>query len=44
MNRILRKLGWMTQRSRNEAELREELQLHLQEEAEQGEAAGLMTE
>lgn len=35
MNRILRKLGWMTQRSRKEAELRDELQFHLQEEAAQ---------
>jgi predicted permease len=44
MNRILRKLGWMAQRSRKEAELREELQFHLQEEAEQAEAAGLPAE
>src|ERR1035438_4969791 len=44
MNRIFRKLGWLAQRSRKEAELRDELQFHLQEEAEQAEAAGLMTE
>jgi macrolide transport system ATP-binding/permease protein len=44
MNQILRKLGWMTQRSRKEAELRDELQFHLQEESEQAEAAGLVTE
>ena len=44
MNQILRKLGWMTRRSRKEAELRDELQFHLQEEAEQAEAAGLMAE
>lgn len=44
MNQILRKLGWMIQRSRKEVELRDELQFHLQEEAEQAEAAGLMME
>src|ERR1035441_3434764 len=44
MNQIFRKLGWLAQRSRKEAELRDELQFHLQEEAEQAEAAGLMTE
>ena len=44
MNQILRKLGWMAQRSRKEAELRDELQFHLQEEAEQAEAAGLTAE
>lgn len=44
MNPILRKLCWMTQRSRKEADLRDELQFHLQEEAEQAEAAGMMTE
>ena len=42
MNRILRKLGWMTQRSRKEAELLDELQFHLQEEAAQ--AAGISAE
>ena len=44
MNQILRKLGWMARRSRKEAELRDELQFHLQEEAEQAEAAGLTAE
>jgi predicted permease len=44
MNQILRKLGWMTERSRKEAELRDELQFHLQEEAEEAEAAGLPAE
>ena len=42
MNRILRKLGWMTQRNRKEAELRDELQFHLEEEAAQ--SAGLAPE
>jgi predicted permease len=44
MNQILHKLRWMTQRSRKEAELRDELQFHLREEAEQAEAAGMTTE
>jgi predicted permease len=44
MNRIFRKLGWMAQRSRKEAELRDELQFHLQEEAEQREVGGLPAE
>jgi predicted permease len=44
MNRIFRKLGWMTWRNRKEADLRDELQFHLQEEAEEAEAAGLMAE
>jgi hypothetical protein len=44
MNQIIRKLGWMFRRSRREAELRDELQFHLQEEAERAEAAGLMPE
>ena len=44
MKQILRKLGWMIERGRKEAELRDELQFHLQEEAEQAEAAGLMAE
>ncbi len=44
MNRILRKLCWLTQRSRKEADLREELQFHLEEEAAQIEAAGMVTE
>ena len=44
MNQVLRKLAWMIQRSRKEAELRDELALHVQEEAEQREAAGLTAE
>src|SRR6266567_3213943 len=44
MIRILRKLGWMAQRSRREAELREELEFHLEEEAEEAEATGLTEE
>jgi predicted permease len=44
MNQILRKLGWMAQRDNKEAELREELRFHLQEEAEEAEAAGLTAE
>ena len=44
MNQILRKLGWTTQRRSKEAELRDELQFHLQQEAEQAEASGLMPE
>lgn len=44
MNRILRKIAWMNQRSRKEAELRDELEFHLQEEAEQAEGAGLTAE
>lgn len=44
MNQIFRKLGWLAQRRRKEAELRDELQFHLQEEAEEAEAAGLMAE
>jgi predicted permease len=42
VNRIFRKLGWMTQRRRKEAELRDELQFHLEEEAAQ--TAGTTTE
>jgi predicted permease len=41
---IWRKLGWMARRSRKEAELREELEFHLAEEAEAAEAAGLTGE
>ena len=44
MNPILRKLRWLTGRSRKEAELREELQFHLEEEAAQIEAAGMVPE
>ncbi len=41
MNSFLRKLSWLTQRQRKEAELHEELQFHLDEEAEQRQAEGL---
>src|ERR1035438_1754552 len=44
MRQILRKLWWMTQGRRKEAELRDELQLHLEEEAAQAQAAGMITE
>jgi predicted permease len=44
MNRILRKLHWLTERSAKEAELRDELQFHLEEEAAQTEAAGMVPE
>ena len=32
---FIRKLAWLTQRRRKEAELREELEFHLEEEAEE---------
>src|SRR5580765_3748669 len=41
MNSFFRKLRWLTQRRRKEAELRDELQFHLDEEAEQRQAEGL---
>ena len=41
MSSFFRKLRWLTQRNRMEAELREELQLHLGEEAEERQALGL---
>ena len=41
MNSFFRKLRWLAQRSDKEAELREELQFHLEEEAEQGQEDGL---
>jgi putative ABC transport system permease protein len=41
MNSIFRKLQWLTRRSDKEAELREELQFHLEEEAEQRRGDGL---
>jgi putative ABC transport system permease protein len=41
MNSFLRKLRWLAQRSDKEAELREELQFHLEEEAEQRQKEGL---
>ena len=44
MSAFLRKLRWLTERDRKEAELREELQFHLEEEAEQRQAQGLSEE
>jgi putative ABC transport system permease protein len=41
MNSFFRKLRWLAQRPDKEAELREELQFHLEEEAEQGQGDGL---
>jgi macrolide transport system ATP-binding/permease protein len=41
MRAFLRKLRWLTKRSRREAELQEELAFHLEEEMEKGRAAGL---
>jgi putative ABC transport system permease protein len=41
MNSLFRKLRWLAQRSDKEAELREELQFHLEEEAEQRQQDGL---
>ena len=41
MNSFFRKLRWLTRRSDKEAELREELQFHLEEEAEQRQEEGL---
>jgi predicted permease len=41
MNSFLRKVLWLTRRSAREAELREELQFHLEEEAEERERDGL---
>jgi len=41
MKAFFRKLRWLTQRSAKEAELREELEFHLTEEANQREAEGL---
>ena len=43
MNSFFRKLIWLTQRRRREIELREELESHLDHEAEQHQAAGLST-
>src|SRR6266567_6215904 len=40
MKAFFRKLNWLAQRRRKEAELREELQFHLDEEAEQHQAEG----
>src|SRR5438034_7047414 len=44
MRSFFHRLRWLTQRSRKEAELREELQFHLEEEAEQHQAEGLAEE
>src|SRR5438309_5427408 len=44
MSAFFRKLRWLTQRDRKEAELREELQFHLEEEAQQRHAQGLTEE
>jgi macrolide transport system ATP-binding/permease protein len=41
MNSFFRKLRWLTERRRKEAELRDELQFHLDEETEQRQAEGL---
>jgi putative ABC transport system permease protein len=44
MNTFLRKLTWLAKRSRKEADLREELEFHLAEEAEERKTAGLTDE
>jgi macrolide transport system ATP-binding/permease protein len=44
MNSLFRKLLWLTRRPDKEAELREELQFHLEEEAEQRQGDGLTKE
>ena len=44
MNSFFRKLRWLIRRPEKEAELREELQFHLAEEADEREAAGLRPE
>src|SRR5215471_6340967 len=41
MNSFIRKLMWLAQRRRREAELRQELEFHLDEEAEEGKDRGL---
>src|SRR5215831_12160957 len=41
MSSFFRKLSWLTQRSDKEAELREELQFHLEREAEEQQVGGL---
>jgi hypothetical protein len=41
MKFLLRKLGWIAQRRRKEAELREELAFHLAEEADERKTSGL---
>jgi macrolide transport system ATP-binding/permease protein len=44
MTSFFRKLRWLAERRRKEAELREELQFHLDEEAEERQAEGLASE
>jgi putative ABC transport system permease protein len=44
VNAFLRRVQWLLWRSKQEAELREELQFHLEEDAEQRERDGLATE
>jgi predicted permease len=44
MNSFFRKLQWLMQRSKKEAELREELQFHLEEEADQRQGEGSPTD
>ena len=44
MKSFFRRLDWLAWRSRKEAELREELQFHLEEEAEQHQGEGLAEE
>jgi predicted permease len=44
MSSVLRKLGWLGRRRQKEAELREELEFHLEEEAEERRADGLTEE
>src|SRR5262245_9858907 len=41
VNAFFSRLRWLTERSRKEAELREELQFHLEEEADERQADGL---
>jgi len=41
MSNVLRKLRWLVERRRKEAELREELEFHLEEEREERQAEGL---
>src|SRR6516225_7059157 len=41
---FIRKLIWLTQRRRNDAELKEELEFHLEEEAQERRAEGLSDE
>jgi len=41
MSSLLRKLSWLLQRRRKEAELRDELQFHLEQEADERQAQGV---